>query len=580
MKTLIHHIVLSSLIALALISCGEENDSNPSTIYKPINAEINEPITWHATDSVVIDCILSVNSTVTIEAGCTVTFTGNGYMKVGERRNGAIIANGTAQKPIRFTYRRTNLTSVIQKGSWYGIYFGQRNLFNTTKLRYCIIEGAGKDNTPCIELDKTTLFLESSSIYSCAGIGIKATGESSGFSSFQGNTLSECGSYLLQGTAEALNNLDDDNTLTPTDNKGIALLGGNITLDCTLTKQALPYTVLGSLYVDDAQLTIKSGCTLEFTNGTSLNIGKEHPASLIALGKATEPILFTSAATNPQPGDWQGLMFHANNLSSLTLIKYAIIDYAGQTVNNIQGAINTSTQLRMENSLIRNSYTYGLYCNTGVTISGFKWDTIQACNKYPVSIDVKKAHTLDSTTVYTNQSDSYKYINLRGDEFSGDVRWPKQNIPYLLTENLIISNPTEQAKLTLGAGCTIALVKSIVVDENGCLIAEGTALDSITFTSSSDTPESGDWASIEFTPTCSTGNKLSRCIVEYGGGYNGYQLGINTSNVTITRSSIRNSSNYGIFVYYNDPAYTPTLSSNSFSGNVGDNTYYEPQPEP
>ena len=572
--------MLSGLIALALISCGVDNDSNPSTIYKPINAEINEPITWHATDSVVIDCILAVNSTVTIEAGCTVTFTENGYLKVGETKNGAIIANGTAQKPIRFTYRRTNLASVIQSGSWYGIYFGERNLFNTTKLRYCIFEGAGKDNTPCIELYKTTLFLESSSIYSCAGIGIKATGESSGFSSFQGNTLSTCGSYLLQGTAEALNNLDDANTLTPTDNKGIALLGGNITIDCTLTKQALPYTVLGSLYVDDAQLTIKSGCTLQFNDRTSLNIGKEHPASLIALGKATEPILFTSAASNPQPGDWQGLMFHANNMSTLTLIKYAIIDYAGQTVNNIQGAINTYTPIRMENSIIRNSLTYGLYCNLGVSINSFKWDTIQRCNKYPVSIDVNMAHTLDSTILYTNPSDGYNFINVRGDELSGDVRWPKQNIPYLLTENLIISNPSAQAKLTLGPGCTIALAKSIVVDRNGCLIAEGTAQDSITFTSSSDTPESGDWTNIEFTNACSAGNKLSRCIVEYGGGSNGYQLGINTSNVSITRSSIRNSSNYGIFVYYNDPAFTPTLSNNSFSGNLGDNTYYEPEPQP
>lgn len=578
MKTHIHHIVLSSLIALALTSCGEDNNSNTTPIYNARNSEIDEPITWHSTDSILVDCILEVNSTVTIEAGCTITFTGNGHLIVGKTKNGAIIANGTAQKPIRFTNKRNNLATVIQSGTWYGIYFGEHNMVTTTKLRYCIFDGAGKDNTPCIELYKTTLFMESSSISNCASIGIKASGAFSGFDSFSGNNLSTCGSYLLAGTAEALSHLDNSNTLTPTDNKGIALLGGDITRNCTLTKQSLPYTVLGNLYVDEAQLTIESGCTLAFKDRTSLNIGKNYPASLIALGKATDSILFTSAATNPRPGNWQGLVFHSNNISSLTHIKYAIIDYAGQTVDNNEGAINTFTPLRMENSIIRNSMTYGLFCNQDVSINNFKRNTIQGCYNYPVSIDVNQVHTLDSATIYTNNSDDYNYINIRGYKLTSEVRWPKHSIPYQLLENLIISNPSAKAKLTLAPGCTLALVNCIVVDNNGCLFAEGTAQDSITFTSASNTPEPGDWSGIEFTDLCSQGNKLTYCIIEYAGGYNGSQVSINTSNVRITQSNIRYSFNYGIFVNYNNPAHTPILNNNNFNNNAGEDTYYETEP--
>lgn len=334
---------------------------------------------------------------------------------------------------------------------------------------------------------------------------------------------------------------------------------------------------MGILYVDDAQLTIESGTTLAFNDRTSLNIGKNYPASLIALGNASEPILFTSSSTNPQPGSWQGLLFHTNNISTQTLVKYAIIDYAGQTVNNTEGAINTQTPLRLENSLIRNSNTYGLYCYQGVSISNVKWNTIQHCNKYPVSIDVNQVHTLDSTTNYSYNAPLYNYINVRGSELTGDVRWPRHHIPYLISENLTITNPSQPAKLTLAPGCTIAMANSIVVDKNGCLIAEGTPQDSITFTSSSDTPSPGDWLSIDFTPTSSTGNKLTYCTVEYGGNLSEYQIGINTSNVSITRSRIQYSLNHGIYIYNNDPAHTPTLSNNSFFGNAGDDTHYEPQ---
>lgn len=580
MRTLIKHLVLSSLITLTVISCVEEDQNKPSTIYTPGNSEINEPITWNATDSVVIDCILEINSTVTIEPGCVIRMTPNGYLKVGERKNGAIVAVGTAQKPIQFISLSNNDLAAVQKGVWYGIRFGERNIVNTTRLRYCTFSGAGKDETPCIEVYKTELYMESSTIEYCADIAIKAHGAAAGFASFSGNTLRHCDGYLITATTEALNYLDINNTLTPTNDKSIAILGGNINIDCTLTKQNHPYTVLGNLYVDEARLTLESGCTLAFTGRTSLNIGKTYPASLVANGTANNPIYFTSASAPPRAGDWQGLIFHARNISALTSLRNVVIEYAGQSIDSYQGAINTATPIRMENSIIRHSNNYGLFCNVGAGISDFKSNSIESCTRYPISIDVNEAHTIDSTLTFTISDPVYNFINLRGNELKGDYRWKKQRIPYLLSDYLTITNSGQKARLTLSPGTTVAVSQSIIVGANGSLVAEGTAKDSITFTSPREDPEPGDWIGIEFMNTASSGSKLTYCNIEYGGSFADFQIGINTSNVSITRSSIRNSSKHGIYVSYKNPAHVPILSNNSFSGNAGDDIYYEPETEP
>jgi len=576
------YLLLTGLLALTLISCGEENGTETSTTYTPRNAEIATPTVWKSTSVILIDCIVAVNSTLTIEPGCTVTFTNNGYLKVGEANNGAIIANGTADKPIRFTtalYTQAGSgTFTAQSGSWYGLYFGERNMVNTTSLRHCIFEGAGKNNTPCIELYKTTLDLESSIIRDCAGIGVKA-GLLSSFKKFSYNELSRCGGFLLSGIPEALVELDKTNTLAPNNNKNIALMGGSIEFDCTLTKQTIPYTVLGNIYVENAVLTIEKGITLNFTNETSLNIGKEQRAALVAIGTAAEPIRLTSAASSPQAGDWQGLLFYEKNSSTQTHLKYVTIDYAGKAIGTAEGAIYTYSPIFVENSIIKNSQTYGIWCANGVTLTNFTNDTIQGCGKCPISINVNQAHTIDLNTIFTNNE--YNYIQLKGSNLTSNATWRKLSLPYVLMDGLIIGYENALVKLTLSPGCTLEFPtgKSLTVGINGTLSAIGTLQDSITFTSASDTPQAGDWTGITFENGCSLGNNLCYCNVENAGDFLEFNIGINSSNVAITHPTIQNSLHHGIYIYYHEPANTPILRDNAFNGNLGDNIHYEIQPE-
>lgn len=80
-------------------------------------------------------------------------------------------------------------------------------------------------------------------------------------------------------------------------------------------------------------LTVEPGVTMAFHPHTALEI--EHltgdfPASgsLVALGTAAEPIVFTSSADEKNPGDWRGLWF-GGVVADDTRIEHAQIEYTG-----------------------------------------------------------------------------------------------------------------------------------------------------------------------------------------------------------------------------------------------------------
>ena len=85
------------------------------------------------------------------------------------------------------------------------------------------------------------------------------------------------------------------------------ILSGNISDSITLTKRNT-YLLLGDVFVtDNATLTIEPGTVIlgDFKTKGSLTISKG--AKIIAEGKQTDPIIFTSNRSVKKPGDWGGL---------------------------------------------------------------------------------------------------------------------------------------------------------------------------------------------------------------------------------------------------------------------------------
>jgi hypothetical protein len=102
-------------------------------------------------------------------------------------------------------------------------------------------------------------------------------------------------------------------------------VSGNIKQNTTWTVAGSPYIVTGDVTVRHSQfgasniatLTIDPGVEVRFEPGTGLYVGYKggrpyyhsYYGALTAQGTASAPIIFTSDAAGPAPGDWKGIYF-------------------------------------------------------------------------------------------------------------------------------------------------------------------------------------------------------------------------------------------------------------------------------
>jgi len=543
-------------------------DGGDGNVIGTDNSIIATPTIWEAGSTHIIDCALNVNSTLTIQEGCTVKFTENGSMTIGSQVSAALIADGSKKKPVLFTGSKSE-----QAGSWNGITFGQNNVSATTKLNNCILEGAGKNNKACLSLANTRMAMDSCIVRKSASYGIELS-ENAGFSLFENNQLESCADYLIKSAPQSLLGLSANNTFTPTGNKAIALVSGMIKTSGTLTKLPVPYTVLGTFEVDGGELTIEKGTTIRFDIATALCIGRNQFSALIAEGTASEPITFTSASASPQTGDWTGIQFFESNSSNKSSIKYAVIDYAGRPDGSLEGAILNYSGLKLENTTIRNSTTNAVNCaNNGYFVTCIN-NTFSNCDKDPVIIFANHAHTIGSGNSIT--AGAGLGIRVTGETVSQNVRWLKQTVPYIIDGCVYIQTNSGNAVLNINPGCTLHFMSgsNIEVQDNGTLLAQGTADNRITFTSNAITPSPGDWDGIGIGYGTSR-TILDYCNIEYAGHYSEYNIGIGGYNVTVSNCAINHSLVNGIKVFYNEPAYNPTLLNNTFTSNLGSDVIYE-----
>ena len=107
-------------------------------------------------------------------------------------------------------------------------------------------------------------------------------------------------------------------------------------------------------------LTIEDSATIKFAPNTSLDIY----GNLNAQGTPTQKILFTSAATTPQSGDWNKIYFYNSGIDTL---KHCDIEY-GQGIH-----CGSGSNVRLNNVSVTNCPPFGLYMNNAFAI-------VDSCN--------------------------------------------------------------------------------------------------------------------------------------------------------------------------------------------------------
>jgi hypothetical protein len=141
-------------------------------------------------------------------------------------------------------------------------------------------------------------------------------------------------------TGSYTGNLKDEILLRSTGN-GIA--GSGLVVDATLRDRGVPYhvgtsktdnfTIGGAADEATATMTIEPGVVMKFEPGIAFRIQtftSDKPANAVlrAIGTPDKPIVFTSAADAPKPGDWRGLWFGGVPMAANEL-DHVRIEYTG-----------------------------------------------------------------------------------------------------------------------------------------------------------------------------------------------------------------------------------------------------------
>jgi len=114
-----------------------------------------------------------------------------------------------------------------------------------------------------------------------------------------------------------------------------------------------PYIVVGDIsIVGDSLLVIEAGVEVKFDGFYQFVAW----GILSAVGTESEPILFTSNATTPNPGDWYNI-----ELSEFCIIQHCIVEYAGQPEPSTNKfAIRLNGDCEILNNIIRHNNVSGI----------------------------------------------------------------------------------------------------------------------------------------------------------------------------------------------------------------------------
>lgn len=381
-------VALLLALTLLLWGCEKENeqnngDNNNTTQVEPDTLDCGT-ITTATTLSnrgegidYLVPCEIDVEAPLTIEPGVTIAFEQGAYLYINDfgSREGALIAEGTAQDSITFT------GALGLPGSWVGLEVYSSSIQN--KLSHCIIEyaGAGQGDEPALQVDKESKII----IEHCTFRDNKYRGlqvyPSALLEGFQENSFLRNDDYPIRIPAGQVTYLDAatrfaDNALSEIYvqngsiyDRGYVRGGGH-----EWTALSIPYFVDQDLNVT-GQLTIQKGCQISFSNDTWLNV-EDNGASLKIKGTKLQRVKISGRAGK---GSWNGIYIASSDPENI--IEYATIADGGQNKKgwymsnsgNISvGYLDNPDRIIVSESTIRNSAGCGIVKEPGAIVSRSK----------------------------------------------------------------------------------------------------------------------------------------------------------------------------------------------------------------
>ncbi len=516
--------------------------------------------TWTAADSPYIVngwITLANSSTLTIEPGTEVRF-GDAGIRV--KAGSTLRAEGTTTAPITFTSTLTEPTTA----AWRNIEFEPDS---HGRLAHCTIAYAGyrAGGYGALWVKTSDLQVRDCTIRNTEGRGIllDGTGITPTFERVQ--VLDSTGVAIQQNIIN-MNPTYRDITLRGNhpDAVDAAYYSTLTTIPITLQGSQLN----GSPYIVNGWITLANSSTLTIEPGTEVRFGDagirvKAGSTLRAEGTTTAPITFTSTLTEPTTAAWVYVAFEPDSHGRLA---HCTLDYGGSSG---QGALYVqSSDVTVRDCTVRNTAGRGIFLEgIGITPT---FERVQVLDSTGVAIEQDSLNmnpTYRNITLRGNHPDAVQVlrtglygssvslpithnITLHGDQLNGS--------PYLIggwvtvqnTSTLTIQPGTEVRFAPIGT----ALKSNIKVQAGSTLVAEGTASQPITFTSTLTEPNPGAWAYVAFEPN--SHGRLAHCTLDYGGSSGQGALYVQSSDVTVRDCTVRNTYSDAIQIEANT---TPTL---------------------
>ena len=263
--------------------------------------------------------------TLVIEAGTTVLFEHATSLTVG---GGRLEVRGTADAPVVFDSYRVDPAP----GDWTGLRFlgvpAEPSRIQSAILRHCGWEmGNG-----CLWLSNAgpgkKVTFDGVSIAEAKDHGLVATGNNE-FSVMRSTFGVSEGAFAIRLFAPQFPGIGPGNTFGA---GTIGVDGGRISGDTRWNWPGADVVVTSTLTVGDGgkpmRFTIGPGMRLRFNRGAGLDVDYNE-ASLSALGSAEAPVVFSSSAREPAPGDWPGIRIYGGRGIAGATFSHTIVEFAG-----------------------------------------------------------------------------------------------------------------------------------------------------------------------------------------------------------------------------------------------------------
>ena len=522
------------------------------------------------------------NATLTIEPGVTMMFKKDVELTLSYNGPGRVVAVGTAALPIVMTSAAT----IPSAGDWAGLrFYGETATGN--QLSYVTLDYCGRNNSACIVgltgVQSGAVTIDHGTIdhVGAGGSGIIENGTDLAFkitnTTFKAGAI-PAGNFAISLDAGSFAGIGAGNVFN---GATINVDGGTVKSTSAWINPGTPIVVTSTIRIEGAAspiLTLSAGTTMQFDADVGFWVGYSGAGQLVAVGTAAAPIVMTSKAVSPGPGDWTGIGLWGGTANG-TKLAYLKLDYCGAANSACIDAVADvkSDRVTIDHVTFDHVGAKADGIDENGTDSRFK---ISNCTfvtgaiqtgQYAIYLKAPSFATIDTTNEFGGA-----LIDLDGGDIVTTTAWSNPGTPIAVTDDIRVQDVTTPV-LTIAAGSVFKFGADKAIwlgyGDPGKLVISGTAAAHVTLTSLASSPTRGDWNGIIVWDTSQA--TLVYTDILYAGGYSSAAGGVAANSVkavvSLTNSTVSNSAGWGVYVACNNVSVTTTSCTytNNTSGDLG-----------